>query len=139
MALSEVQTADWKRASSETIARMVDLDLDELEDVVGRQASQTYAAPGQSWDGQRIRRLLQRLHEAAADILQGNPCCHLSRLCCCFRAILVVRIQNLSKSILPATLDGLVCSLQSCLLLFLWCCKHAAGLDINCIAAGADV
>ena len=69
----EVQAPDWSITSSETLARMVDLDLDDLESVVGRQPLPACAASGQQGNPQRIGRLLQNLHEVAKDILKGDP------------------------------------------------------------------
>lgn len=117
---------------------MVDLDLDELEDVVGRQASQIYAAPGQSRDGQRIRRLLQSLHEAAADILQGSLLSSpASAFCAASEPLLAVCMQIRSISnLLLATLYCVVSQLHTARAA---CCpfpffrKHAPELDTNCM------
>ena len=69
----EVQAPDWSITSCETLARMVDLDLDDLESVVGRQPLPACAASGQQGNTQRIGKLLQNLHEVAEDILKGDP------------------------------------------------------------------
>ncbi|KAK9819108.1 hypothetical protein WJX74_002074 [Apatococcus lobatus] len=78
----DTQAPDWRTASSETIARMVNLDLDDLEEVVGGNMLHSHARPRQDADEQQVSRLLQNLHEVAADLLsdasQAKQSCHMS-------------------------------------------------------------